>query len=62
MAGNQYVIMGGEVQVTEKVTWEVICVVGGQPIAVAEFRNRDEAIEYTEVLKAKGQTFRSETR
>lgn len=62
MAGNPYIIADGEVQVTQKVTWEVIHVVGGQPIAVAEFRNREEAIAYTQVLAANGETFRSETR
>lgn len=50
MTGRDAVIFDGEAKVTKKTTFEVIFCEGGQPLAVAEFRNEGEARSYAEAL------------
>lgn len=50
MEGKDCVIYDGEAKVTEKKTYEVIFCEAGQPLAVAEFRRKEEAEAYAAAL------------
>ena len=50
MRGEDAIIYDGEAKVTQKTTYEVIFCEGGKPLAVAEFRRKEEAEAYAAAL------------
>lgn len=50
METKDAIIYNGEAKVTQKTTYEVIFCEGGQPLAVAEFRRKEEAEAYAAAL------------
>lgn len=50
MSGEDAIIYDGEAKVTQKTTYEVIFCESGQPLAVAEFRRKEEAEAYAAAL------------
>ena len=53
MEAKDAIIYDGEAKVTQKTTYEVIFCEGGQPLAVAEFRRKEEAEEYSASLNGR---------
>lgn len=60
MPNNPYVIADGEVQVTRKVSYEVICVVADQPLAIGEFRTEADANAFAELVRKNKTNWRAE--
>ena len=50
MSGEDAIIYDGEAKVTQKTTYEVIYCEGGKPLAVAEFRRKEDAEAYAAAL------------
>ena len=50
MEAKDAIIYDGKAKVTQKTTYEVIFCEGGQPLAVAESRRKEEAEEYAASL------------
>lgn len=51
MKMGEMVMFDGEVMVTQKTTFEVIHCTAGQPLAIAEFRHKEEAEAFAELLR-----------